>query len=723
MIRLYSRMVACLFLSLALALSPAFGVGIAWAGPLDPVDPPTVTATLAPGNSIIVTKTVHTPEIPPKPDLIFLADTTGSMGPALANVQINATDIMNMVRAAQLDSQFGAANYKDFDCAIDPFPYKLDQAITASITTAQAGINTWFTVGGSGCLTPEAQLNALYQLATDPATGWRPGSTRIIAWFGDSSGNDPSNGHTITDVITALNNTQIRVIAVPVDTAPDGDGLDSTGQASAITAATGGVLLPTSTTSNEVSDAILAGLQNLPVTVTPELGTCDPNLTVSWTPASQTVTSGTDATFSETITVSAGAPQGTTIDCTVNFLLDGRVVDGFTESIHITTPPSGLCTILDDFNRPDGPLGSNWDGRTSGYRIISNEVAVRAGGPIYWQPDAYGADQEACVTLTRINPKSKQHALLLKVQELNDWRQGAILVSYNARSGNVEVEARDVSNNQWVLVGSLTPSTPVVDGDQLRAQALADGTVEVFINITSLGTADAGSFYADKGGQIGLWFRGGQGDDDDDEDNNEDNDRLVQARENDGDGDKDGDGEHNGEEDDDGDGPSAAHRALLDDFGGGTIAPPALSCLDIQALTPFPQTFPGPMFSLAPLDFTNPIDPSGMSLSIDLTDRPEDLDGKPELSVGFSSDVGGYQPLFAEFPSTTFPTGVKDVTVELMHFNSATVLALDNGGAVVGTATQPTQNMRASLLLTGSGIRKLQFNVVETLLYKICWVP
>jgi hypothetical protein len=203
------------------------------------------------------------------------------------------------------------------------------------------------------------------------------------------------------------------------------------------------------------------------------------------------------------------------------------------------TPPVSVCTILDDFNRPDGSLGSNWAGRTRGYRINTNQVVVRRGRPIYWQPEAYGPDQEACVTLTRINPKSRQHALLLKVQELNNWRKGAILVSYNARSGNVEVKARDVVNHKWILVGSFPPATPVVDGDRLRAKAYADGTVEVLINNTSLGTADAGSFYAGKGGQIGLWFRGRQADDD--EENHSDHD--IQSRKHDDDeGDDDTDG-------------------------------------------------------------------------------------------------------------------------------------------------------------------------------------
>ena len=66
-----------------------------------------------------------------------------------------------------------------------------------------------------------------------------------------------------------------------------------------------------------------------------------------------------------------------------------------------------------------------------------------------------------------------------------------------------------------------------MDEDQLRGKAFADGTVEVLINNTSLGTADAGSFYANKGGQIGRRFRGRQRDNDEDDDR--DRDRSVQA--------------------------------------------------------------------------------------------------------------------------------------------------------------------------------------------------
>jgi uncharacterized repeat protein (TIGR01451 family) len=305
------------------------------------VDPQTVTKTVNPGDSFSVAKVVHTPVIPPRPDIVVLADTTGSMGSAIANVQSNATTIMNDVRNAQADSDFAAAQYKDFDCGIDPFAFNLDQGITSSIPAVQTAINSWTAPPGSGCDLQEAQINALFELATNPAVGFRSGSTRIIVWFGDSSGHDPSGGHTLADAIAALQAADIKVIAVPVVT-PNTDGLDGTGQATAVATATGGLVLP-GATPDQVSDAILAGLTNLPVTVTPS-PTCDPDLSISFNPAgSQTVTSGQDVNYTETLTVSPSNPGGVTLHCTVDFLLNG--LSGgpdFTESISVTVNGADL---------------------------------------------------------------------------------------------------------------------------------------------------------------------------------------------------------------------------------------------------------------------------------------------------------------------------------------------------------------------------------------------
>jgi len=317
-----------------------------------PVDPPTVNDSLDPGASKTVTKTVHTPAIAPRPDIMFLADTTGSMGPAIANVATNAGSIMTTVSGSPGvgEARFGAAEYKDGEpafCPSDPFAYRLNQAVTTNTANVLTGIGMWSASGG--CVSEsESALNALFRIATDAATMFRPigTSTRIVAWFGDSDSHDPSFGHSLAQVIAALNAAQIRVIAVAVVTPAFSNGLDVTGQATAITTQTGGTLL-NAASANDVSTAILNGLTNLPVTVTHSLSSCDPNLTVTLSPASRTVTSGTDATFTETITVALGAPQGTTLTCTVNFLLNGQPATGFTESITIrvndVTPPTAKC--------------------------------------------------------------------------------------------------------------------------------------------------------------------------------------------------------------------------------------------------------------------------------------------------------------------------------------------------------------------------------------------
>ena len=131
------------------------------------LSPASVTGTVRPGDALDVAKAVHTPPIPPRPDICFLADTTGSMGDAVANVAANATTIMNMVRAVQPDSQFCAAQYRDSG---DSPEFQVDQTVTASILAVQTAVNTWAPGGGGD--TPEGQLHALTRLSTE--AGFRP---------------------------------------------------------------------------------------------------------------------------------------------------------------------------------------------------------------------------------------------------------------------------------------------------------------------------------------------------------------------------------------------------------------------------------------------------------------------------------------------------------------------------------------------------------------------
>lgn len=303
------------------------------------VKPALVHETLDLGESIEIEKTVGTPEIPLFPDIVFLSDSTGSMGSVIANVQTNATNIMNDVVAADPTAQFAATEYRDEG---DAFLFQINQSATSSVSSVQAAINTW--VAGGGGDTPEGQLNALYQIATDPAIDFRPGSSRIVVWFGDASGHDPSNGHSLADTITALQAAGITVIAIPVDTG-FGDGLDNTGQATAITDATGGLLLPEATPA-EVSDAIINSLGELSMTVVPDASGCT-DLVVDFAPASQTVVSGDDAIFTETITVPNDPTlAGTQQSCTVEFKDDRGNLIGIQEiTIHIPDNlPLAACT-------------------------------------------------------------------------------------------------------------------------------------------------------------------------------------------------------------------------------------------------------------------------------------------------------------------------------------------------------------------------------------------
>ena len=311
------------------------------------LDPASVTRTIRPGDAFDVSKNVTTPPIPPRPDICFFADTTGSMDTAITNVRNNATMIMNLVRAVQPDAQFCAAQYRD---TFDTPQFQVDQVVTATTLDVQNAINTW-TAGGGGD-TPEGQLHGLTSLVG--GAGFRDGSTRIVVWFGDASGHDPSiGGETLESTIAALVAEDVRVIAIPVITS-SGDGLDLTGQATAITTATGGVLLA-GATPNQVTNAIIAGLTNLPVTVSMAsdcVAATGGAISTSFVPPSQTITSGGTAIFTETINVSPSAVQGQTYVCRDHALLNGTpmndadgnlVVETKTITVEDVLAPSARC--------------------------------------------------------------------------------------------------------------------------------------------------------------------------------------------------------------------------------------------------------------------------------------------------------------------------------------------------------------------------------------------
>lgn len=349
----WRRLLASTMLVVAVSATPAFAA-------TPGVDPSTVEHLLAPGEEITLTKTVTTPVIAPKPDLYFLADTTGSMGSVIGNVKANASDILAAIDAAATDPRYGAGDYKDFP--FDPYAFHNGASVPAGDdngTAALAAISAWSAGGGADG--PEANLYALHKLITEAS--FRTDSTKIVVWFGDAPGHDPVCGAltgegdvTEASVTAELVAAGVKVIAVSTTTGYPA-GLDddpkfgafdystcgapggSPGQASRIAAATGGAFFA-DVPPGEVSAKILEGLTNLPVDVTP-VASCDSGLSAGFSPPSTTVTSGDAATFTETLKVAEDATGGVKV-CTVDFLLNGNpggpdFVE--TNTITVNTPP------------------------------------------------------------------------------------------------------------------------------------------------------------------------------------------------------------------------------------------------------------------------------------------------------------------------------------------------------------------------------------------------
>jgi hypothetical protein len=318
------------------------------------VTPNNLEATVRPGESLEVEKTVTLPVIPPKLDLVLIVDLSGSYWDDLPNIKSKAPNIFTGIRASVSDSQFGLATFVDFPFYVwgDPYwgdyAYSLDQNLTTDQSTWLVAVNAMNTRNGYD--EPESQYEALYQAATGmgreisgytiPAgqnPDWRDGVTRVIAITtdasfhnsGDGGGPFPYPGASRDDTVAALNSQGIKVIAIK---APG-----STTQMDDVANATGGAVTYTGSTSAEIVSAILGALEELTFTVTPVPVGCDP-LQFTYSPSSHTgVMGGESVVFLETIMVPSDASGD--IVCQVEFRADDTVIGIQDVTIHVNQPP------------------------------------------------------------------------------------------------------------------------------------------------------------------------------------------------------------------------------------------------------------------------------------------------------------------------------------------------------------------------------------------------
>jgi len=169
---------------------------------------------------------------------------------------------------------------------------------------------------------------------------------------------------------------------------------------------------------------------------------------------------------------------------------------------------SGFPTtsVLDNFNRANGAIGSNWIGQNdSSFTVSSNQLAINSSGLdsfVAWSLASFGADQEAYVTLSQLSASGTEQGLLLKTAA---DASAALKVVY-AASANVVRVFTYTSATGWVQRGS-DISVTMNNGDQLGARAKANGHVEVYRNGSLLGTVSVTAWAPySGGGYIGLWY-------------------------------------------------------------------------------------------------------------------------------------------------------------------------------------------------------------------------
>lgn len=212
----------------------------------------------------------------PMVDLLFLVDTSGDMAAELAYFQNDLASIIVPQAQARFGSDvaFGIAQYNDFPSASFPgdTAYELVSDIDSDVTGFVHAALSLSTGNGGDPL--ESNLHALREAAVGTqAASWRVGAFRIVVWIGNAPGHDGdlepeySSDVGLDDAIGALVGQSITVEAVSISSGTE-PGLDSTGQASAIVAATGGSL--TDATLGGLSGFVVEGAFAHAETVVPE---------------------------------------------------------------------------------------------------------------------------------------------------------------------------------------------------------------------------------------------------------------------------------------------------------------------------------------------------------------------------------------------------------------------------------------------------------------------
>lgn len=192
-------------------------------------------------------------------DVVFVVDTTGSMGGEIAQVQANLSSLVDQLTATTDSYRVAVVSYRDFPertgYSLD-YPFRVDQTFTDDPGLIQAAIDSLTAQGGGDF--PETVFSGI-QAAI--GLSWRPGVTKIAIVIGDAPALSP-------EPISNLTASQIVANSIAVDPVQvigvDVGSLNSNGALGQIADGTGGsILIGTSGLTATILE-ILDGAVNQP---------------------------------------------------------------------------------------------------------------------------------------------------------------------------------------------------------------------------------------------------------------------------------------------------------------------------------------------------------------------------------------------------------------------------------------------------------------------------
>jgi hypothetical protein len=216
-------------------------------------------------------------------DVLFLVDVSGSFNDDIETFKSTALDILAGINEQADDVRYGVASFSDFP--VDSFgsygdhAFQLRQALTDDYDAVTVAVNALNNPLEGGSDVPEAQLEALYQAATQVGRdvdgngsfldnedvppmeiGWRDGALPVIIFATDANFHDSDEepdypGAGFTETLNALTAENIVVIGL--------DSGDTRGDLQRVVDATGGSKYDLGSDSSGIVDAILLGMDGI----------------------------------------------------------------------------------------------------------------------------------------------------------------------------------------------------------------------------------------------------------------------------------------------------------------------------------------------------------------------------------------------------------------------------------------------------------------------------